>query len=171
MADVRAGAVTGMDAAIDRIRRQTVQKTVNFANAVGAQTIAELRSLTSEIRPPAGARTTAPMTHRTVSPGRLSRIVQRRLPARSSIGSGHARRAHPGHWADITGQLAASYAFTVRATERGAVLRLSNSAAYAKYLEEHDGFWVLSGAVEQGGPVDRIIAALNAQFGFTIGRV
>jgi hypothetical protein len=171
MADVRAGAVTGLDAAIERIRRQTVQRTVNMANAVGAQTIARLRSLTTELRPPVGARTTAPMTRRTVSPGRLSRIVQRRLPARSSRGTGSSRLAHPGHWADITGQLAASYAFDVRATERGAILRLSNSAAYAKYLENHEGFWVLSGAVERGGPVDQVIATVNAQFGFTLARV
>jgi hypothetical protein len=172
MSSAHAGKVTGVDAAAAAIAAFVSQKTVQFADAVGIETVAYLVSLTSEMRPPAGSRTYAPMTRRTVSPGRLAGgPIQRRLAARSTLGHGSARRAHPGHWADVTGQLAASYSSSARATTRGAMLTLKNSAAYAVELEKHDGYWVLTGVTDAGGPVDQSIAKLSAQFGFTLVRV
>jgi hypothetical protein len=85
--------------------------------AVGEKTVAYLRSLTSEQRPP----------------------VKR---------SGPVRSAHPGHWGDVTGQLANSYGYYVYR---------SNTTEYAIFLEQHEGFFVLSGVTESGGPVEMAI--------------
>ena len=64
---------------IEALEMPVVEKLGNIADAIGAETVAYLRSLTNEMRPPA-RKGEAP------------------------------RQAHPGHWADVTGQLAASYA-------------------------------------------------------------
>ncbi len=98
---------------------------------VGAETVAYLRSLTEEMRPPARK-------------------------------NGPERPAHPGHWADRTGQLALSYAFDVVPTANGARLTLSNSAEYAVYLERRNGFYILSGVTDPGGPVETQLRAAVA---------
>lgn len=69
-------------------------------------------------------------------------------------GKNAPRPAHPGEWADVSGQLAASYGYTVEATSGGWALALTNSAEYAAALEARDGFWVLSGVTDRGGPVE-----------------
>lgn len=72
------------------------------------------------------------------------------------------RRAHPGGWADVTSMLAASYTHRVERTTDGVRLVLANTAGYAIYLEARDGYWVLSGAIERGGYVDRVLRSVIA---------
>jgi hypothetical protein len=96
------------------------------ASAVGAETVAFLRSLTSEMRP----------------------------PARSG---GQLRPAHPGHWADVTGDLARAYAWELQLDGETIVLALMNSMAYAATLEARDGYFVLSGVADPGGPVEEAL--------------
>lgn len=113
----------------------TKQKAVYAAHVVGSETIAFLRSLTDNMRP----------------------------PARNGEGM---RRAHPGGWADVRGTLAGSYSYRVEPTEFGAKLILINTAEYAVYLELMDGFYVLSGVGEKGGPIDTILREKAESLGF-----
>lgn len=101
---------------------------------VGDATIAYLRSYTSEMRP----------------------------PARS--GDTKERPAHPGHWADDTGALAGAYRYEVQ--RRGGEVRLVllNDMEYAIYLEVRDGFFVLSGVTDPGGPVENALRQALAPF-------
>jgi hypothetical protein len=64
------------------------------------------------------------------------------------------RRRHPGEWADRSGQLAASYGWEVERLPQGWVLHLTNTAEYAVALEQRDGYYVLSGVADRGGPVE-----------------
>jgi hypothetical protein len=86
-----------------------------------------------------------------------------RPPARAGEGQ---RRAHPGGWADVRGTLDLSYSYTVEETELGAILILVNTANYSIYLELMDGYYVLSGVDEPGGPVDRILREKAEVMGF-----
>lgn len=86
-----------------------------------------------------------------------------RPPARAGEGE---RQAHPGGWADVRGTLANSYDFQVEETEFGARLILLNTAEYAVYLELRDGYYVLSGVDEPGGPLDTILRARAEMLGF-----
>lgn len=97
-----------------------------IAEMVGVETIAELRSLTSEMRPPIKA-------------------------------GGKWRKAHPGHWADRRGTLVNGYQWEVVVTPGTVTVILRNVIEYAIYLELHDGYWVLSGATEDGGPAERAL--------------
>lgn len=67
------------------------------------------------------------------------------------------RKAHPGGWADVTGNLANAYAFEIIQDGSGFVLRFENSMEYAATLEERDGYYVLSGVTESGGPVEQAL--------------
>ena len=75
------------------------------------------------------------------------------------------RQKHPGGWADVTGQAAASFeqqAEQVRDTLF--VLTVLNAAEHAHYLE-NNGYWVLSGLFEgfiQALLQKHIEAGLNA---------
>lgn len=74
---------------------------------------------------------------------------------RPPIRAGAAPRpAHPGGWADVSSDLAASYAYTIEPMAGGWALVLTNGMAYAAALEARDGFWVLSGVADPGGPVE-----------------
>lgn len=76
---------------------------------------------------------------------------------RPPIRGGNAPRpAHPGGWADVSGQLAASYGYIVARTSLtgGWRLVLMNGAEYAAALEARDAFYVLSGVTDRGGPVE-----------------
>jgi hypothetical protein len=126
---------------------------VGALSVFGFRSVAFLRSLTGEIRP----------------------------PARRGEGT---RAAHPGHWADITSQLALSYGFEVRdgaghtirervatvRTSRGPFwLRLFNDAEYAKYLENRHGYWVLSGFTMPGAEGERFLReSINAVEGMRV---
>lgn len=97
-----------------------------------------------------------------------------------------ARIAHPGHWADITGNLANAYRFELRAggelirwTTEGPNASLNGSIPaelrfpldltflvgmeYAAALEAHDGYWVLREITEEGGPVVRALRTVIAR--------
>jgi hypothetical protein len=92
--------------------------------ATGIKTVEFLRSFTSEVRPP-------------------------------KRGATEPRPAHPGHWADVSSHLALSYGSHVEHGEQGGYrLVMTNSAEYAAALEARDGFFVLSGVTERGGPVE-----------------
>lgn len=93
---------------------------------VGIETVAYLRSLTDEMRPPA------------------------------KRGEGE-RQAHPGHWADVTSVLEKSYGWAVDPLDDGWRLTLSNTAEYAAALEARDGYFVLTGVLEDGGPVEQAL--------------
>lgn len=129
-----AGALTwdgvrSLEEGLREIEGQELRKLVRIFDAVGAQTITYLRSLTNVMRP----------------------------PARHSIAGDGPRHAHPGGFADVTGILAASYGYRVIEAEGSVVLELRNEAEYAVYLERRDGFYVLSGVADAGGPVERIL--------------
>lgn len=86
------------------------------------------------------------------------------------------RPEHPGGWADITGRLRKGYRQSVRQYRaRGEiVLALKNDVWYAHILEVRDGFWVLQGVAEPGGPVEvairDAIAELAPDMKYTLGR-
>lgn len=122
--------------AVKALETDALTKIELVAQAVGAETIAYLRSLTSEIRPPA------------------------RRPSGVMTGP---RRAHPGHWADVTSQLANSYWFEVSKSEAGVILAIGNHAEYAIWLEVRQGFFVVKGVAEPGGPVSRAMAKVVPQ--------
>jgi hypothetical protein len=67
------------------------------------------------------------------------------------------RPAHPGHWADVTGQLVNSYSYRVENLPHGVSLVFENSAEYAAALEAKEGYFVLSGVADPGGPVDQAL--------------
>jgi hypothetical protein len=119
-----------------KLQMDEKQKLILILQMVGMQTIAYLRSLTSEMRPPG------------------------RKP--SGIKTG-VRRAHPGHWADLSGQLANAYSWEVIDRGNEVVLVLRNSAEYAMWLELRDGFFVLSGVTEPGGPVMKALEVIVPQ--------
>lgn len=67
------------------------------------------------------------------------------------------RPARFGHWADISGQLAASYSHKVERTFDGARLTIMNGAEYAAALEAKEGYFVLGAVTDKGGPVEDAI--------------
>jgi hypothetical protein len=70
------------------------------------------------------------------------------------------RRAYPGHWAARSGQLALSYSFEVVVGADSVTLILRNTAEYAFWVEVMDGFYVLSGVMDDGGPVEHALRAI-----------
>jgi hypothetical protein len=85
------------------------------------------------------------------------------------------REVHPGEWSDRSGILAASYSYEVRRDERGVTLIFRNTAEYAFWVEAMEGYFVLSGITEPGGPVEeafrRIAAALFPDWTVTLGHL
>lgn len=68
-------------------------------------------------------------------------------------GGAGMRRAHPGHWADITHKLEQGYGFRVEGgAGKSARLIIFNTTEYAVYLEAKEGFFVVSGAIAPNGP-------------------
>jgi len=142
--------------------------------------VAWLRSLTDELRPPVGARIrrTAARSRVTVGeqgpllPGARRRRITvgvrqgpvRAIAPRSSLGTGRPRPAHPGHWADVNGLLAGGYAWEVRREGNGFLVTFSNPVEYAAKLEQREGFWVLRGVVDPGGPFQRELDAAIAKY-------
>lgn len=116
----------GLAEAIARRELDALTKVELVLEAVGHLTVAKLRSLTNESRPP----------------------VKRGEPK---------RRAHPGHWADVTGQLANSYRFEVYRTGNVVTLALINGSEHAAHLERREGYFVLSGVMQRGGMVELAI--------------
>lgn len=90
-----------------------------------------------------------------------SNTENRRPPVRiNGVWTGE-RFAHPGGWADVTGLLVNSYQpAKVEKVEGGWRLVLANTAEYAVYLEQRDGFFVLTGVTDPGGEFDRMMAEI-----------
>jgi hypothetical protein len=83
---------------------------------------------------------------------------------RPPVRKGEPRRAaHPGRWADVTGVMANSYAWQVEVDSDGGRVILSNSAEYAIYVDAMDGYFVLRGVTDRGGPVEEILRRVIAQ--------
>lgn len=121
------------------IESRSEEKVRVLLEMVGTEVISHLRSLTSEMRPPARI----PGTARTTKRGK-------KKPARKT----GPRRAHPGHWADITGALANAYTHeVVQDPAGGYALVLRNGMEYAAALDARDGYFVLRGVTDRGGPV------------------
>ena len=107
-------------------------------DALGIEIVAWLQSLTAEMRPPPGSRLVVSAAGRQYlyTPPRYA-------------GEGD-REAHPGHWADVTGTLAAAYGHDVQMAGAGVwMLELVNSSAYAEALEARDAYWVLDPVFDQ----------------------
>lgn len=126
---------------------------------VGTDVVAWLRSYTNEWRPPASARGSSVLHRvRDKKGGRSVRMV--RAPGSGSQGK---RRAHPGHWADITGDLKAKYGYRVKRTRNSVRLEIFNESEHAVYVEAMDGFFVVKGMADAQGPIDQRLRAVLRQ--------
>jgi hypothetical protein len=74
------------------------------------------------------------------------------------------RRAHPGHWADITHDLEAGYHYKIERNAEGVTLALLNDSGHAIYVEAMDGFYVLKGVTDKGGPVEQAIRTMILRY-------
>lgn len=74
------------------------------------------------------------------------------------------RVAHPGGWADITGNLANSYDYRLIQFPWGFQLVFLNDADYAAYLDARVGYFVLEGVADSkdGKALVELERALNA---------
>ncbi|HSB55149.1 MAG TPA: hypothetical protein VLD58_12365 [Gemmatimonadales bacterium] len=126
------GELEGVLEALREIERDTTTKLHQVATYTGIRAVETVKSLTAEMRPPA------------------------RKPNGEWTGP---RRAHPGHWADITGILVNSYYAVATIIRPGQVdLEMGNTASYAQKLEDKDNYWVLEGVAAKGGPVEQALA-------------
>jgi hypothetical protein len=66
-------------------------------------------------------------------------------------------------WATITGELARGYAFEVTKILDGARLTLRNDVEHAVYLEARDGFFILTGVADPGGPLEEKLVEVCAK--------
>jgi hypothetical protein len=140
------GELAGVVEALREIERDTTVKLEQMANYIGIRAIVTCKSLTDETRP----------------------------PARKANGEWTGwRKAHPGHWGDVSNQLVNSYGWDVTARPGLVELILSNTAEYAEKLERRDNFWVLEGVTAPGGPVDQAfrqaILALAPDWKYDLG--
>lgn len=118
---------TGFEDMLADIEADTQSKMQMLLDAVGAETVAYLRSLTSKMQPPA-----------------------RRYPGGPLGGD---RQAHPGGWADRSSNLANAYAYNVQVDAESATLQISNAMEYAIYLEVKENYYVIRGVFQEDGPV------------------
>lgn len=143
--------------AIRELEADNAKKMLLVLETVGLDTVVYLRSLTGEMRPP----------------------VRKGEPP---------RRAHPGHWADISSNLANAYRFEIWAGSQkvrwmnegrevsvaGAIvntkdlkgpytLMMINDMEYAAYLEAREGYFVLSGVTNPGGPLEKALRRVVRQ--------
>ena len=119
--------------ALQELVATTEQKIKLVMEAVAVETIAYLKSFQADRKPP----------HKTVPPP--------------------PGPYHPGGWRDITSQLVNSYGWEINPIDGGVRLVLKNDAEYAVYLEHRDGFFVLSGVTDPGGPVEQALIEVCAQ--------
>lgn len=174
--EIQAGTTEFLDEVVANAVLDARTKLTETLRAVGIETIAYLRSLIDppEFRPGlARSRKTGALYQPAVvqrrggireTTGRILDHFQGPMPlVQHRVSVEGSRRAHPGHWADRSGQLALSYASEVVEDGDSIILVLSNSAEYAVYVEAHDGFFVLSGVLEDGGPVEQAFRAVAAR--------
>lgn len=127
----------------------TGTKVRRAVQVVAIDTVAFLRSHTEQIRPPARN----PFTGKKTGP----------------------RPAHPGRWADITGDLARAFkGEAVRLFEPRAIvaLLLTNIMEYAEHLEGKHGYWIFEPLLVEGGRIDQMLGAVLRSIdpSFTIER-
>jgi hypothetical protein len=67
------------------------------------------------------------------------------------------RKAHPGGWADVTSNLMNGFRYDVIEDAGSVWLQFSNSMEYAATLEARDGYFVLEGITDEGGPVEEAL--------------
>lgn len=151
-----------LDEVVANLALDALTKVELTLEQVGRETVDYLRSLTSEMRPPIGARTIRTKRRRRI--GKEAEVGPlQAVPERMTLGSGGPRQAHPGHWADVSTVLAASYDSEVERTATGVTLVLRNTAEYAFWVEVRDGFFVLSGVTDPGGPVEQAFRTVAAR--------
>lgn len=166
-------------AAFAKLQADNVNTIRHVLQMIGQDVVDYLRSLTDEMAPPIGSRLVTTKARRRRGgereQGPLELGKRRRwlntvpeigpvqaTPARRTLGDGRPRQAHPGHWSDITGDLARAYAWDVAADGTGATLTLQNTMEYAVHLEKRDGYFVLGGIMEAGGPVHQALVRAAA---------
>lgn len=122
-------------------------------DSVGADVVQYLRSYTNEWRPAVNTRAYGSSAVHYVTNRRSS---SRRVRVVRAPGSGKSgrRRAHPGHWADITGDLMRKYKYRVIRSGSDVRLEFTNGSKHAIYVEAMDGFFVLKGVVGPGSIVE-----------------
>lgn len=118
------------------IRRQSLEKLEQLLHRTGQRTVEILRSYDFTLEP------------------RPTKKGRRRMDHRPR---------HPGGWADKTGRLARSYGYEVARTANGVALTILNTDAKATLVEARDGYFVVSGVTEAGGPVDRALREAVAE--------
>lgn len=124
----------GLTEMLERVKGDTLKRVQRTMQVVGVETVTYLRSLTKTMRPP-------------VRPGE------------------GPRRAHPGGWADVTGNLANAYEWEVDVDAGAGIvtLVLKNGMEYAAYLDARDGYFVLRGVADEGGPVEQALVRILAR--------
>lgn len=65
------------------------------------------------------------------------------------------RYAHPGHWADRSGDLAAAYRYEVDGQRFRLTIINDDPGGYGAILEARVGFFVVTGVTNAGGPVEK----------------
>lgn len=74
-----------------------------------------------------------------------------------------ARKARYGNWADDSGNLARAYAYEIEQTPTSISIVFSNAMEYAAALDVKEGFFVLRGVADSGGPVEQMLRRAIAE--------
>lgn len=69
---------------------------------------------------------------------------------------------HPGGWRDQSKSLSEGYNYTVTPVRGGTRLAIRNDDQEASYLEHRNGFFVVGGVTDPGGPVETALVAAAA---------
>lgn len=69
----------------------------------------------------------------------------------------NVRHTHPGGWADVSHDLQDKYFSSVQLEGNAWTMTIGNNSAHAVYVEARDGFLVVHGLTEVGGPVEQAI--------------
>lgn len=73
------------------------------------------------------------------------------------------RATHPGGWADVSGDLMRKYKYRVENDGDAWRLSIINNSDHAVYVEAMDGFFVVNGVLDQGGPVHKALIKAMAK--------
>jgi hypothetical protein len=126
----------GLERRLREIREASIERLEQVARRAGERTVEILKSYDFTLEP------------------RPTKKGRRRMDHRPR---------HPGGWADKSGRLARSYDYEVARTGDGVALTILNTDAKATLVEARDGYFVVSGVTEAGGPVDRALREAIAE--------
>lgn len=126
---------------IKSIEAETSEVVQMILQAVGQDVVQFLRSYTNLRRPPRYER----------------KFMLDKDSVRRPVTGDQSRPAHPGGWADVTNELAKGYRYKVELVGSDWRLWITNITGHAVYVEAMDGYFVVSGALADGGPVDRAL--------------